>query len=210
MIISGDYSETIMDEETLPSPPSPHQPAGAPLIRQQSSPVTTTFDTYPTESNMETQRPHTHHQQLTQQQQHPVYIPEDVVLPPEFELRESCIVEAGLGVFSLVDIPVGERFGPFAGVERLAVKDTQCAWEVSSNSFSVFWLSEDVASQAFLLNCVVRKYLESTWLWKNLQVVSLNFSYKVLDLFFFWTNLTVHVISKWICIFFIIWFSTHE
>ena len=45
----------------------------------------------------------------------PVYIPEDVVLPPEVELRESCIQEAGLGVFSLDDIPHGRKFGPLHG-----------------------------------------------------------------------------------------------
>ena len=61
----------------------------------------------------------------------PVYIPEDVVLPPEVELRESCIQEAGLGVFSLDDIPHGRKFGPFMGVERTVVTDTQYAWEVS-------------------------------------------------------------------------------
>ncbi|XP_071506360.1 histone-lysine N-methyltransferase MECOM-like [Diadema antillarum] len=60
----------------------------------------------------------------------PVYIPEDVILPPEFELQESCIQEAGLGVFSLVDIPQGRKFGPFTGVERSSVKDTQYAWEI--------------------------------------------------------------------------------
>ncbi len=60
----------------------------------------------------------------------PVYIPEDVVLPPEFELRESRILEAGLGVFSLVAIPMGEKFGPFLGEERQVAQDSQYAWEV--------------------------------------------------------------------------------
>lgn len=92
------------------------------------------------ESEMK-QRDHHHHQHHhhrspsssspTNHPSPPVYIPEDVILPPEFELQESCIQEAGLGVFSLVDIPQGRKFGPFTGVEKSSVTDTQYAWEVS-------------------------------------------------------------------------------
>lgn len=91
------------------------------------------------ESEMK-QRDHHHHQHHhrspsssspTNHPSPPVYIPEDVILPPEFELQESCIQEAGLGVFSLVDILQGRKFGPFTGVEKSSVTDTQYAWEVS-------------------------------------------------------------------------------
>lgn len=68
----------------------------------------------------------------TSMDQPPVYIPEDVVLPPEFELSESRIEDAGLGVFSLVAIAMGEKFGPFVGEERSVPTDTQYAWEVSN------------------------------------------------------------------------------
>nr|XP_054768541.1 uncharacterized protein LOC129276135 [Lytechinus pictus] len=97
-------------------------------------------------------KPRDHHHHHHQQQRHhrspslspsnhtspPVYIPEDVILPPEFELQESCIQEAGLGVFSLVDIPQGRKFGPFTGVEKSSVTDTQYAWEVRFESISLF------------------------------------------------------------------------
>ncbi|XP_070560845.1 LOW QUALITY PROTEIN: histone-lysine N-methyltransferase MECOM-like [Ptychodera flava] len=73
----------------------------------------------------------THSQQDTHHmEQPPVYIPEDVVLPEQFELRESRIPGAGLGIFTKVPLMMKEKFGPFAGVERTTVKDTQYAWEI--------------------------------------------------------------------------------
>ncbi|XP_077998244.1 LOW QUALITY PROTEIN: histone-lysine N-methyltransferase MECOM-like [Glandiceps talaboti] len=70
------------------------------------------------------------HHQDQHVEQSPVYIPEDVVLPEQFELRESRIQGAGLGIFTKVKLQVGEKFGPFLGVNNNMVKDMQYAWEI--------------------------------------------------------------------------------
>ena len=59
----------------------------------------------------------------------PVYIPEDIPIPAEFELRESKVME-GLGVWTKVHVPVSSKFGPFLGNLKPAVDDTSAAWEV--------------------------------------------------------------------------------
>ncbi|XP_022106094.1 PR domain zinc finger protein 16-like isoform X2 [Acanthaster planci] len=134
-LTKSERGETMENEMLNDHSASSQQPIQAPLL-QQSSPITTTItEAYAADSQqqLETYHHQRHQQHKQQRQQHSaaaVYVPEDVVLPPEFELRESCIQEAGLGVFSLVDIPVGERFGPFAGVERSLVQDMLCAWEI--------------------------------------------------------------------------------
>ena len=92
-----------------------------------SSPQRPHHDNHPTNNHPESRQSNN---DTSMEGQPPVYIPEDVVLPPEFELRESRILEAGLGVFSLVAIPMGEKFGPFVGEERSMAKDSQYAWEV--------------------------------------------------------------------------------
>lgn len=55
----------------------------------------------------------------------PVYIPEDIPLPPDFELRESSIPGAGLGVWAKRRLQAGERLGPYV------LKDADFGWEVS-------------------------------------------------------------------------------
>jgi hypothetical protein len=61
----------------------------------------------------------------------PVYIPEDIPIPPDFELRESSIPGAGLGIWAKRKMEVGERFGPCMVAPRAALKEADFAWEVS-------------------------------------------------------------------------------
>ncbi|XP_067658178.1 histone-lysine N-methyltransferase MECOM-like isoform X1 [Haliotis asinina] len=59
----------------------------------------------------------------------PVYIPEDIPIPTDFELRESQVYP-GLGVWSRIDLPAHQKVGPFAGVLKSSVSDPSCAWEL--------------------------------------------------------------------------------
>ncbi|KAB1269089.1 PR domain zinc finger protein 16 [Camelus dromedarius] len=62
----------------------------------------------------------------------PVYIPEDIPIPPDFELRESSIPGAGLGVWAKKKMEVGERFGPYMVAPRATLKEADFGWEVST------------------------------------------------------------------------------
>ncbi|XP_061592457.1 histone-lysine N-methyltransferase PRDM16 isoform X8 [Cololabis saira] len=64
----------------------------------------------------------------------PVYIPDDIPIPGELELRESSVPGAGLGIWAKTRICAGERFGLHSAKHHEATgKDSSFGWEMMND-----------------------------------------------------------------------------
>eukprot|EP00058_Branchiostoma_floridae_P025294 XP_002610784.1 hypothetical protein BRAFLDRAFT_91576 [Branchiostoma floridae] len=80
----------------------------------------------------------------------PVYIADDIHIPPEFELRESKAAGVGLGVWTKVAVQAGEKMGPFTGIQKAEVKDMTYAWERKDDGEEVqVWMRKQMGDLQF-------------------------------------------------------------
>ncbi|XP_045065354.1 histone-lysine N-methyltransferase PRDM16-like isoform X2 [Coregonus clupeaformis] len=67
----------------------------------------------------------------------PVYIPDDIPVPSDLELRESSVPGVGLGIWAKTRIGSGEHFGPHSTLQSATVKDSSFGWEQMLNDHEV-------------------------------------------------------------------------
>lgn len=71
----------------------------------------------------------------------PVYIPDDIPIPSELELRESSVPGAGLGVWAKTRIAAAERFGLLSTLHHGTTgKNSSFGWEVGTSLFFCLFL----------------------------------------------------------------------
>ncbi|XP_036918021.1 histone-lysine N-methyltransferase PRDM16 isoform X2 [Sturnira hondurensis] len=96
----------------------------------------------------------------------PVYIPEDIPIPPDFELRESSIPGAGLGIWAKKRMEIGERFGPYMVAPRATLKEADFGWEqmlteeVPSQDSCVQKIAEDLGGEKFCVEAGAGSWLK--------------------------------------------------
>uniref|UniRef100_A0A3B5M1A2 MDS1 and EVI1 complex locus n=1 Tax=Xiphophorus couchianus TaxID=32473 RepID=A0A3B5M1A2_9TELE len=64
-------------------------------------------------------------------QQASIFFPQgNLTIPLDFELRESSVPGATLGIWSRRKVNIGERFGPYEGEHAPCLQDPTQGWEV--------------------------------------------------------------------------------
>uniref|UniRef100_A0A3Q2DY67 PR/SET domain 16 n=1 Tax=Cyprinodon variegatus TaxID=28743 RepID=A0A3Q2DY67_CYPVA len=83
----------------------------------------------------------------------PVYIPDDIPIPSELEVRESSVPGAGLGIWAKTRICAGERFGLHSTKHHGSMdKDSSFGWEVGHTDLGMHPQSGSLWQERFALD----------------------------------------------------------